>query len=354
MGAAVCPHSSLPAEPLTALRSVSLTSRLESSALGLGCANLFREPSARRRLRLLEAAYDCGVTHFDVAPMYGLGVAEAELGRFARGRRDRIVIATKFGLAPTRLARQVGRIQAPVRRLFLSMPSLRERARSSAAGPSSGRGGALLYTKEGYDSRSARRSLENSLRALRTDYLDLLLLHDPEPGDVEAEATRPFLEDAVSRGDIREWGIAGEPEVTFAVARSFDTRVPIMQVRDDILAGPPQTLRDDADSRITFGVLARPLGRLVAHLAEPSTRQRWSDATGVDCGSTEELVHLLLLDALVTNPRGTVLYSSIHEERIHAAALLADALSETPSPGLETFRGLVGSELRDTAPAADR
>jgi D-threo-aldose 1-dehydrogenase len=305
-------------------------------------------------LRLLEAAYDCGVIHFDVAPMYGLGVGEAELGRFAEGRRDRIVVATKFGLGPTRLARQVARIQSPVRRLFLAMPSLRERARSSAAGPSSGRGGALLYTKEGYDVRPARRSLENSLRALRTDYLDLLLLHDPEPGDVQSEAVRPFLEDAVSRGDIREWGIAGEPEIAFDVARLFDSRVPIMQVRDDILARPPRTLRDDAVFRITFGLLARPLGTLLAHLAEPGTRQRWSDATGVDCGSTEELVNLLLRDAFVTNPRGTVLYSSIHEERIRSAALLANAVPGPPSPGLEAFRGLVDSELRHATPAAAR
>ena len=307
----------------------------------------------KRRLRLLEAAHDCGVTHFDVAPMYGLGVAEGEVGRFAAVRRDRIVIATKFGLAPTQLARRIARVQGPVRRLFLAMPSLRERARASAAGPSSGPGGALLYTKQGFDSRSARTSLEHSLKALRTDYLDLLLLHDPAPEDVDPEAVRPFLEDAVSRGDIREWGIAGEPEVALDVAHSFNGRVPIMQVRDDILARPVRTLLADADPRITFGVLTHPLGRVTAHLAEPSTRQRWSEAVGVDCGSTQEIVNLLLRDAFVTNPRGTVLYSSIHEERIRSAALLAAAPPESLHYGLETFRGLVESELRDLGAAAD-
>lgn len=332
------------------LRSVSLTERLTSSALGLGCANLFREPSARRRRRLLEAAYDCGVIHFDVAPMYGLGVAESELGRFAASRRDRIVIATKFGLAPTRLAREVARIQAPVRRLFLAVPSLRERARSSAAGPSSGHGGALLYTKQGYDSRSARASIERSLKALGTDYLDLLLLHDPSPEEVRPDA-QVFLEEAVRRGDIREWGIAGEPDVAGDAARSFGERVPIMQVRDDILARPVRTPTAGAEARITFGVLSYALGRLTAHLAEPRTRERWSNATGVDCGSTQELVDLLLRDAFVTNPHGTVLYSSIHEERIRSAALLADAAPGSRGSELEAFRGLVRSELRDV-PAA--
>lgn len=338
---------------MAALRTVSLTERLESTALGFGCANLFREPSAKRRRRLLEAAYECGVTHFDVAPMYGLGVAESELGRFVRSRRDGIVIATKFGLASTRLARQVARVQAPVRRLFLAMPSLRERARSSATGPSSGVGGALLYTKRGYDSRSARASLEQSLKSLRTDHLDLLLLHDAAPGDVQSEAIGSFLERAVSRGDIREWGIAGEPDVAVDVARSLDGPVPVLQVRDDIFERAAPALPDAAAPRISFGVLARPLGRLIAHLAEPSRRRRWSDATGVDCGSTQELVNLLLQDAFMTNSRGTVLYSSIHEERIRSAALLADEPPGSLYPGLETFRGLVDSELQGVATAAE-
>jgi D-threo-aldose 1-dehydrogenase len=302
-------------------------------------------------LRLLEAAYDSGITHFDVAPMYGLGVAEEELGRFARAWRDRVVIATKYGLAPTRLARQLARIQAPVRRVFLAIPSLRERARASASGPTTGLGGAL-YSKQGYDSRSARASLEHSLRALGTDHLDLLLLHDPAPEDVEPEA-RGFLEDAVRRGDIREWGIAGEPDVVTAAARALEEKVPVLQVRDDILAGPRPPVPDHADPRITFGVLTHPLGRLIEHLAEPSTRRRWSDATGVDCASTQELVDLLLRDAFLTNPRGTVLYSSIREEHIRSAALLADAPPGLPDPGLEAFRDLVRSELTGAATAAD-
>jgi hypothetical protein len=285
--------------------------------------------------------------------MYGLGVAESELGRFARARRDRIVIASKFGLASTRLARQAARIQAPVRRLFLAMPSLRERARASAAGPSSGVGGALLYTKQGYDSRSARASLEQSLKALGTDYVDLFLLHDPGPGDVQAETIRPFLEHAVSRGDIREWGVAGEPDVAGDAVRCLDGRVPVMQVRDDILAPPVQDFPDNVHPRITFGVLTRPLARLSAHLAEPSTRQRWSDATGVDCGSAQELANLLLQDAFVTNSCGTVLYSSIHEERIRSAALLGDAPPSSFYAALEAFRGLVDCELREAAMAAE-
>src|SRR3954452_19764418 len=95
-----------------------------SSALGFGCAGLFHLPARGDRMRLLEAAFDGGVRHFDTAPMYGLGRSEPELGRFVRGRRDQVVIATKFGIAPTAVARALGRVQGPVRRVLASVPSL--------------------------------------------------------------------------------------------------------------------------------------------------------------------------------------------------------------------------------------
>ena len=80
-------------------------SELETTVLGFGCAHLYGVPRSAERLRLLDAAHDAGIRHFDVAPMYGLGLAERELGRFIRHRRDAVVVATKFGIAPTLFAR---------------------------------------------------------------------------------------------------------------------------------------------------------------------------------------------------------------------------------------------------------
>ena len=50
-----------------------------TSAIGFGCAGLFRIPHRKARKAMLDAAYDAGIRHFDTAPMYGLGLAEAEL-----------------------------------------------------------------------------------------------------------------------------------------------------------------------------------------------------------------------------------------------------------------------------------
>ena len=57
-----------------------------TSPLGFGCAQLLRTSSAKQRQRILHAAYDAGIRHFDVARMYGLGAAERELGRFAQNK----------------------------------------------------------------------------------------------------------------------------------------------------------------------------------------------------------------------------------------------------------------------------
>ena len=135
---------------------------IQTTALGFGCASLFRISNRVQRLELLHTAYDAGIRHFDVAPMYGLGLAERELGAFARGRRAELTIATKFGIKPTPIARTLAHAQGPIRHVFEVKPAVREQARTHAGAPSR-----LLYELGGYDAAGARRSLERSLRALQ-------------------------------------------------------------------------------------------------------------------------------------------------------------------------------------------
>ena len=54
----------------------------------------------RQSLRAMGCAWDAGITLFDTARSYGFGDAEAVLGEFLRGKRDKAVIATKFGITP--------------------------------------------------------------------------------------------------------------------------------------------------------------------------------------------------------------------------------------------------------------
>ena len=111
--------------------------------------------------------------------MYGLGLAEAELAPFLRQRRADVTVATKFGIDPTLLARGVALFQEPVRAFLAKRPDVEEGLKIAGRGTSSGPFGRLLYSSAGYHPHSAQQGLERSLRTLKTDCIDVFLLHDP-------------------------------------------------------------------------------------------------------------------------------------------------------------------------------
>lgn len=305
---------------------------IETTALGFGCADLFREPTRKGRQALLEAAFAAGIRHFDVAPMYGLGRVEAEVSRFLEGRRDEVVLATKFGIAPTAIARAVSVVQGPLQRQSV--------ARRSAGGdPRAGAVGRLLYETGRYDVAAARSSLERSLRRLRSDHVDLLFLHDPPEGEAVSDELRDYLESARAAGLLRGWGVAGDT----AAGRAD---VPIVQTRWSRFATGPVE-RTHADIR--FGVIGAGLERVLAFVLEaPDRRRRWSDAVGADCGRPEVVAGLLLHDALEADPSAPVLFASTRAEHVRAAA----AAEEHPADALSAFRSLLTREL--LAPAGAR
>ena len=316
-------------------------SGMRATPLGFGCATLFRASDPTQRSRLLHAAYDAGIRHFDVAPMYGLGRAEAELGSFTRAHRSEVTIATKFGIRPTLAARGLAYAQRPVRRAFESKPTIRDQARAHAAAPSR-----LLYEQGGYDASGARRSLQRSLRALKTDYVDLLLLHDPLPGSVRSDEVSSFLEDARAVGLIRSWGLAGAPETTGEVARSF-SRIPVLQFPDDIFV---QSLRraPAGSAFITFGVIGRALARIVQHVrSDESTRSRWEKMIGADCGDPDIASYFLLRSALQANSSGVVLFGATQLSHIRTAASALEKHLSNASDKSDTgsFISLVHAEL---------
>lgn len=330
---------------------VPLTPDIRTTPLGFGCADLFRLPGAPARRAMLEAAFAEGIRHFDVAPMYGLGVAEPELGAFARHRRDEVVIVTKFGIRPTPLSRAVGRIQGPIRALLSAAPGAREAARSAAPGPGSGTVGSLLYRSDGYGADAARRSLERSLRALGTDYIDLLLLHDPAPEAVDPEDTRRFLDDAQRRGLIRAWGVAGEARASVEVAERLLGSQQVIQVRDDLVQrqGRLASVAPPALPRITFGILGRTMNLVRRHLEQhPEERAAWNDEVGVDCGRADDLGAVLFAEAFESNPHGVTLFTTTRPERIRKVVNERERFNGDPSQAAAVLRrrveALVGEQ----------
>jgi D-threo-aldose 1-dehydrogenase len=308
--------------------------------VGFGCASLMRLPSRRRRQALLGEAFERGIRHFDVARMYGLGMAERELGRFARGRRDRIAIATKFGIDPAGAAGRLAALQAPARAAIARSPALRARLKRRQDS---------LHAPRRYDAASARRSLETSLRELKTDYVDILFIHDPAAVSLlDMEGLVETLEGLRGVGRIRAWGVSGEPEPSLRIASVWPRCVP--QLRHDVFASAPVPAPAGVPP-ILFGVLSGALDRIHERLkTDPARRASWTRATGVDCGDRTALAALLLQDALADNPRGGVLFASTSPQRITSAIAAATAPGAEVEGPLTTFRRLVAEtswEARD-------
>ena len=143
------------------------------SALGLGCMGMSDFYTTgldeKESLATLERALEIGVTMFDTADVYGPHTNEALLGRFLKGRRDKVFLATKFGI-------------------------VRDPANPHARGTN----GHPDYV---------RQSVEGSLKRLGTDVIDLYYQHRPDP-TVPVEDTVGALADLVREGKIRYIGLS--------------------------------------------------------------------------------------------------------------------------------------------------
>jgi aryl-alcohol dehydrogenase-like predicted oxidoreductase len=175
----------------------------------MGCAAMLGRTGRRESLAALAAAWDAGITFYDTARSYGYGESENLLGEFFAGeRRQRAVICTKFGILPAARGwkQRVKPLAQAAVRVF---PALRGVAQRQAAGQ-------LVVGK--FSVELLRTSLQASLRALRMDSVDMLLLHAAPISVLAQDDLLDALQRLVQAGTVRMAGISGEQAV---IAASF-------------------------------------------------------------------------------------------------------------------------------------
>jgi D-threo-aldose 1-dehydrogenase len=314
-----------------------------TSALGFGCAGLFWISERKGRRLVLDAAYDAGIRHFDVAPMYGLGLAETELASFLRRRRADVTITTKFGIDPSFLGRGFALLQRPLRALLAKKPGFKEGLKDAARGPHSGLFGRLLYSSSGYHLQSARLSMERSLRVLDTDWIDIFLLHDPTDSLIgNAPELVGYLNEQCRLGRIRSWGVTGKTFELPGIIRCLG-QAPVIQLPDDIFEGSRPISADlmPKAASITYGSLARALPILRRFLTStPGAADIWSERLGADLTEEANLPKMLLSIALQRNAAGPVLFTTTRVERTLQAAELT-----TPNIKIRDSRATAFSSL---------
>lgn len=177
------------------------------SVLGLGCAAMMGRVGRRNSEAALAAAFDAGINFFDTARSYGYGASEGLLGQFCAGKRDQVILCTKFGILPA--ARSWKQAVKPLARGVLQLfPGLRKAAQRQAAG---------MFTPGQFSVSVLRSSLETSLRELRTDHVDILLLHAAPLSVLAQDDLFAELDRLVAAGKVRMCGISGEQDVIEAV-----------------------------------------------------------------------------------------------------------------------------------------
>jgi aryl-alcohol dehydrogenase-like predicted oxidoreductase len=179
-------------------------SDLSVSALGFGCARiggLFESAGRAATVRVLQRAVDEGIRFFDTADMYAQGNSERLLGEALKGRRDRVVVATKVGYVVPTSTRWASRLKPFLKPLVVRL------GRRVRTGPKVGAGQTLL---QDFSPSYIESSVEASLRRLKTDYLDIYQLHSPSPEALERAEFVESLERLRQQGKIRYWGVACE------------------------------------------------------------------------------------------------------------------------------------------------
>jgi aryl-alcohol dehydrogenase-like predicted oxidoreductase len=272
--------------------------RSELPGIGFGCSHVTGGFEARSNIRLLRLVYDLGVKHFDTAPLYGHGTSEDVIGRAFRGDRHKIIIASKVGIPHGELSqgKQIIRLAAsPVRRWAPQLSKLAARQIYSTT------------PRTDFSVPFVQRSLEQSLAKLKTDYVDILILHEVRRDDITDELLSK-LQSFVQQGKVRRIGVGTN-------VRSIQ-EIRAAGLEFDVYQRPWSVLVPDEDLfadryRIFHGSILSGIEVVTEKLnSDVEVRRRVQELSKLECRSSEDIAKLLLLGAVSANSDGIVLFSS--------------------------------------------
>jgi hypothetical protein len=308
--------------------------------LGFGCGDLFGGAEAAASIRLVQAALDAGVRWIDVARLYGNGSAEGVVGKALGAMRPRVVLVGKAGIVPWSM-RTRARVASAAARLVRSAGPLARRL-APAPEPARERYGAFAPAE-------LRRSVETSLRALGTDYLDVLLLHECGLAHAIAPETLRLLELLRSQGKVRRFGVATGPGETVEILRQAPWAAEIAQLASDAFDRRVQALpRAWRGLAVTHGALRRALPKARERLElDPGLAAWFAERTGVSSTDHAGLARLLLMDAAAANPGGVTLVSTSRPERIAGAV---EAVARIDADALEALGEILPAHGQDCLP----
>jgi D-threo-aldose 1-dehydrogenase len=278
----------------------------------------------KESIAMLGAAFDAGIRHFDVAPLYGFGQAESCLGDFLEQHRSEITVTTKYGIPPAKNQGLIGVARSIARPLVKALPGLKRRL-SNVAGKAT-----QPVEKASFTAAQAQESLDRSLRELRTERIDVWLLHEVTADDLRDEKLLRLMENCVAAGTIGTFGVGSEREKIEALLAKRPEYCQALQFEWSVMDTPAPAA---TSFRIHHRALTENFRALHARLVQEKARcADWSSQVDADLNDREVLASLMLKAALVENPGSIILFSSKSAAHIeHNVQVAADSKLEDPA-----------------------
>jgi D-threo-aldose 1-dehydrogenase len=246
---------------------------LSVSRFIFGTGSLFSAGGSRARRKLLSAAYANGFTHFDTAPSYGFGLAEQDLSELLTDHPE-ATVTTKVG------------IYSPGGESQSQLAVLLRKA-----------GGHLLsaFSRATVDwsVARARQSLDGSLRRLGRGHIDFFALHEPDLSVIQTDEWLRWLEDEVTSGRIRYYGVAGNASDLKPWLEDENPLFKIIQANDSLDNREADGLRLISKSfQITYGYVSSALRKSHANVPDVLSRALNCNRHGAIVVSTRKIRRL--------------------------------------------------------------
>lgn len=308
----------------------SSLNNVQLSRIGLGCGRLTGGASARSSAKIVEAALACGITHFDVAPSYGLGLAEAVIGQIL-GSTKEVTIATKAGIPRprSRLLKSFAReLLKPAVRIA---PWLKSRLVGSVS---------EAPMQDRFRADLIKASLFESLTELKREYIDIFLLHEP------LMHIEQSLQDLISGlVDLKRIGMYG-----VGTEAGLDAIPAFGSVAQYCWSTTGHSHTGDRRLHIQHGLLRHFLPRLgrFAKSLSPEAVMKFSNSLDLDLADVDRFGSLLLTFALSMDPEAVFLISSNNSARIlNVISSVRWDIVRSPGPSFMRARDAILRQLAD-------